>query len=135
MSLNSDTPEHVNEPPEFRDMPRDRRDHLEEKLMQSHAEMAVKASPDGQTNEISGPAYDRTITHGKERYEDLMISDRKETYTDNGEPSITGQKDVEWILSDTPLSTIGKISQVALANKWSGHGTAMVDLKARTGTP
>ena len=68
-------------------------------------------------------------------YEDLMLSDRKETYIDAEYSTNTNQKDVEWILSDTPLSTIGKISQIALANKWTGHGTSMVDLKARTRTP
>ena len=107
----ADAPEQVEEPPEFRNMSQARRDHLIEKLNQSHAEMAIKASPDGQTDEISGPAYDRTILHGKERYDDLMISDRKETYTDVGNHDITSQRDVEWILSDTPLSTIGKLSQ------------------------
>ena len=97
--------------------------------------MAVAASSDGQTDKIIGTTYNRTIDHGNERYEDLMLSDRKETYANHVDFDTANQKDVEWILSDTPLSTIGKLSQIALANKWSGHGTSMVDLKSRTEIP
>ena len=52
----SDIPEQVEEPPEFRNMPQDRRNYLEENIRQSHAEMAVEASPDGQTDKIKGEA-------------------------------------------------------------------------------
>jgi len=131
----SDDPERVKEPRELRNMPQNRKDYLQENIKQSHAEIVVEASPDGQTDKISGSAYNRTLTHGNERYENLMLTDHGETYTSHGDSDTTVQKDVEWILSKTPLSTIGKLSQVALAYKWSGHGTSMVDLKARTDTP
>merc|ERR1711994_112166 len=130
-----DDPERVKEPPEFRNMPKERRDYIEENIRQNHAEMAIEASSDGLTDKILGSTYTRTIIHGDERYENLMLSDRDETYTNHVDFDAATERDVEWILSDTPLSTIGKISQIALASKWSGHGTSMVDLKARTETP
>merc|ERR1712218_151170 len=44
----ADTPETIEEPPEFKNMSQARRDHLNANVEQSHAEMAVKASSDGQ---------------------------------------------------------------------------------------
>ena len=59
----SDIPEHVEEPPEFRNMPQDRRDHLEDNIRQSHAEMAIEASSDGLTDKILGPITPIMVTN------------------------------------------------------------------------
>ena len=52
-----DTPEHVEEPEEFKTMSQDRRDFLEDAIKQKHAEIAVAASSDGQTDKIIGYYY------------------------------------------------------------------------------
>ena len=64
-----------------------------------------------------------------------MLSDYKESHIGQANTDSTNRRDVDWILSDTPLSKIGKLSQTALAHKWSGHGTSMVDLKKAANLP
>ena len=123
-----DTPRDVEEPEEFKELPQSRKATLQAYIQQSRSELAIEALPDGQTDRRVGDDYARTIQHGNERYENLLLSDHKECYKGQAKTDSTQRRDVEWILSDTPLPAEDKLSQLALAHKWSGHGTSMVNL-------
>ena len=131
--IQPDEPEDVSEPEEFRNLSRDRVTTLRARIQHAHLALSIESSPDGQADRRTGEAQHRAIAHGDERYENLMISDFKESYTGPIIVDNSIRRDIAWILAETALSRKGKLSQIALANKWSGHGTSMVDLKEAAG--
>ena len=70
----------LNEPEEFINLSTDRRITLQARIQQARSELAIEASPDGKTDKRTGEDYQRTIQYGDERYENLMISDYKESH-------------------------------------------------------
>ena len=86
-----DNPEDVNEPEEFINLSRDRRITLQARIQQAHSELAIEASPDGEADKRTGEAYQRTIQHGDERYENLMIYDFKESHTGQADTDSTNR--------------------------------------------
>ena len=97
----------INEQKEFQNLDPPRIISLRKNIEHSHSEIAIEASVDGNTDKRTGAEYQRTLQHGNERYENLLLSDYKESHRSKANTSFSNlerRRDIDWILSKTPLS-------------------------------
>ena len=99
--------------------------------------LAREAREQRDLSRLNDEEYNRISQYGYERHTNLFLSDHDQYHWENSENDLQdfGRRDVNWLLANTPLSTTGKLSQIAMTQKWSGHGTSMIDLKIKIGQP
>ena len=96
----SDPLENFDECKEFQNLDQNRMISLRKNIEHSHSELAIEASVDGNTDKRTSAEYQRTLKHGNERYENLLLSDHKESHRSEANviPSYLKRRDVDWIL-------------------------------------